>query len=68
MKKKIVFRASSCNDDEIDFSKERPAPMAPRNLNHYLDLLSQPRETDNTQPKINSLPVEGKSIKIFISK
>lgn len=42
--------------DKIDL--DRPRPVQPRNLNQYLDLLSQPRDSDMSQEKIYSLPVE----------
>lgn len=41
-----------------DSDVERPRPSAPRNLNQYLDMLSQPRDSDECQQKICSLPVE----------
>lgn len=47
------------DDDDSDYDLvERPRPSAPRNLNQYLDMLSQPRESDESQQKICSLPVE----------
>lgn len=51
-------------EDDSDLELERPRPQAPRNLEHYLDLLSRPQErregNSNNQgdPKIKSLPVE----------
>ncbi|XP_050077895.1 uncharacterized protein LOC126564823 [Anopheles maculipalpis] len=37
---------------------DRPRPSAPRNVNQYLEMLSQPRETDESERQICALPVE----------
>lgn len=47
-------------EDEEYMYEVRPRPAQPRNLNQYIDLLSQPRENDVSQETISSLPVEGK--------
>lgn len=53
-------------DDEDAFFEARPRPAQPRNLNQYLDLLSQPNETDMSQQNIGSLPVEGEFSVIYL--
>ncbi len=48
-------------EGEINFY-ERPRPQPPRNLEHYVDMLTRPNPADNpaakNDPKIKQLPVE----------
>lgn len=46
------------DEDPDDDERERPRPSAPRNLGQYLDMLSQPRDPDDSQQNICDMPVE----------
>lgn len=47
------------NEQDDEFELNRPAPLAPRNINQYIDLLSEPYENNKTDNNIGELPVEG---------
>uniref|UniRef100_A0A8W7Q090 F-box domain-containing protein n=1 Tax=Anopheles coluzzii TaxID=1518534 RepID=A0A8W7Q090_ANOCL len=52
--------AKDRSDGDPDYDDlDRPRPSAPRNVNQYLEMLSQPREADDeSQRQICALPVE----------
>lgn len=53
---------SENEQDDNEFELNRPAPLAPRNINQYIDLLSEPYQNNQTDNNIGELPVEGEPI------
>lgn len=51
---------SENEQEENEFEhRPRPEPALPMNLNHYLNLLSNPHDNSKSDNKIDALPVEG---------
>lgn len=52
---------ASENDEQEanEFELNRPVPLAPRNIDQYIDLLSEPYDNSKLENNIEALPVEG---------
>lgn len=57
---------SENEQEENEFEMEpRPEPAQPPNVNHYIDLLSNPHDNSKSDNNIDALPVEGLYIKYY---
>lgn len=55
---------SENEQEENEFEMEpRPEPAPPMNVNHFIDLLSNPHDNSKSDNNIDALPVEG--MKLF---